>query len=622
MNHPLYFPSCQRPYLWAVGPGADALDPGTCNPDALVHQRYRVVGPRLWLDTQPQTPPPLPDPLPEQALPYLKSHTHRLHLPGLYGVLPDPRRSVPPGTDPGATDPDTADGLATPVLLLDNIPVHPQTGVPSPALAEVWLTAPGVRQVGWLWQMWELWTPLQALGVAASLLQADNLRVEGGRLRLRQLVVDDAPPVLDDLAAAWQPLVAALPAASPLVSPLQQICTTLADAVPATSAALHRLLMEQASHLPIQIALAGATTAGPSQPHNEDACHPNGVVPVDPSGATPQLAIVCDGVGGHADGAVASQLAVQSLRLQLQALLLEAQQEQEPLPPSVVTQQLNAAVGVVNQLINHQNDSQDRLERRRMGTTLVMAVVLPQTIPPVPGTEGRPRRAQEVYIVHVGDSRAYWITPDYCQLLTVDDDIAGREVQAGRQTYALARTHPDAAALTQALGTRGEAYLQPHIQRLVMDEPGVLLLCSDGLSDHHRIEDAWANYIGLTVKDIVTLEAAVASWLELANQKNGHDNATVVLMQAKPLAAAPPPPPPQPEFATAATLYGEPSTEPEVLLEPEPAGGWPWWVLGLGTIALLTGLLGWWLVVRRPSVSPPPPTPELRSPTDDSPAVP
>jgi serine/threonine protein phosphatase PrpC len=35
---------------------------------------------------------------------------------------------------------------------------------------------------------------------------------------------------------------------------------------------------------------------------------------------------------------------------------------------------------------------------------------------------------QEVYLAHVGDSRAYWITPDYCHLLTVDDDIAGREV--------------------------------------------------------------------------------------------------------------------------------------------------------------------------------------------------
>ena len=53
----------------------------------------------------------------------------------------------------------------------------------------------------------------------------------------------------------------------------------------------------------------------------------------------------------------------------------------------------------------------------------------------------------------------------------------------------------------------------------MLDETGILLLCSDGLSDNYRIEDAWANYIGLIVKDIVTLDAAVASWIELANQK-------------------------------------------------------------------------------------------------------
>jgi hypothetical protein len=95
------------------------------------------------------------------------------------------------------------------------------------------------------------------------------------------------------------------------------------------------------------------------------------------------------------------------------------------------------------------------------------------------------------------------------------------------------RNDPDAGALTQAIGTRSGDHLQPHIQRLMLDETGILLLCSDGLSDNYRIEDAWANYIGLIVKDIVTLDAAVASWIELANQKNGHDNTAVVLIQHK-----------------------------------------------------------------------------------------
>ena len=250
-----------------------------------------------------------------------------------------------------------------------------------------------------------------------------------------------------------------------------------------------------------------------------------------------KAAIVCDGVGGHDGGEIASQLAVQSLQIQLQALLAETEQESRLLPPEVISQQIEAVIRIVNELINFQNDNQSRAGRQRMGTTLVMAVVIAQRLK----TEAGLKRVQEVYLAHVGDSRAYWITPDYCHQLTVDDDIAGREVLAGRQTFPVAQEYPEAGALTQAIGTRSGDHLQPHIQRFMLDETGILLLCSDGLSDNYRIEDAWANYIGLIVKDIVTLDAAVASWIELANQKNGHDNTAVVLMQHKVISPVMPP---------------------------------------------------------------------------------
>jgi protein phosphatase len=54
----------------------------------------------------------------------------------------------------------------------------------------MWTQASAVRQVYWLWQILELWTPLEELGVASSLLVPDNLRVEGWRLRLRELYTD------------------------------------------------------------------------------------------------------------------------------------------------------------------------------------------------------------------------------------------------------------------------------------------------------------------------------------------------------------------------------------------------------------------------------------------------
>jgi len=58
----------------------------------------------------------------------------------------------------------------------------------------------------------------------------------------------------------------------------------------------------------------------------------------------------------------------------------------------------------------------------------------------------------------------------------------------------------------------------------------VLMLCTDGLSDHQQVEASWASYVGLVVNKIVSLSAAVESWIELANQRNGHDNVAVALM--------------------------------------------------------------------------------------------
>jgi protein phosphatase len=229
----------------------------------------------------------------------------------------------------------------------------------------------------------------------------------------------------------------------------------------------------------------------------------------------------------------------------------------------------------------------------------------------------------------VGDSRAYWITPDYCHQLTVDDDIAGREVRAGRQTWPQALERSDAGALTQALGTRSGDHLQPHIQRFIFDETGILLLCSDGLSDNYRIEDAWANYIGLIIKDIVTLDSAVASWIELANQKNGHDNTAVVLMQHRLFTQ----PQMQAERETAvgfgtqqeaipptgAKLYGESLPQEEVAAtaaDSKPPRGVPRWVLAVSGSALLLGLVGWWLVASR---SPEPPEPPSTPPAAPAP---
>lgn len=599
MNRAERFSSHYQPYLWVVGDGVEHLPL-----DELVGQRYRVVAPRLWLDTQPEQRPDTPDTLPAQALPYLNTHPLRLHLPGIYGALQP--------------------GLSAPILLLENAPIHPQAGVLFPAIETALVEALPLRQLHWIWQTWELWQRLGTYGLRRSLLQSQNIRVEGWRIRLLELQGDEGDPgraelTLADLTALWRSWLAQVhpSVADPLAALLVEVETVSVDA-DGLDQRLNQLLLEQAALRPSRFAMAGATAIGPTQPRNEDVCWPDGLTLDAQSEGELQVGLVCDGVGGHEGGDLASQLALQSLKLQLQTLLAEVDKETQMLPSPVIIQQIEAVLRIVNDLICFQNDSQARVGRQRMGTTLVMAVLVPQRVI----TEAGSQRVTEVYLAHIGDSRAYWITPDYCHLLTVDDDVAGREVMAGRQTLSLALERSDAGALTQALGTRSGDYFQPHIRRFVLDETGVLLLCSDGLSDHYRVDKAWANYIGLIVKDIVTLESAVASWLELANQKNGHDNVSVVLIHHRMAAPVPPAPVDLSPSAEAprslpagATLYGEPpEEEPSVapVSRPKPV---PLWILLLSGAILVTAVASWWFTR---------PTPEPTTPEDgiEAPATP
>ena len=495
-----------RQYVWALGQGTNKIPIGD-----LVDGRYKVAAPSIWLDTQAELPPKVPEPVPQFALPYLQAHPYQLNLPGVYGICHQ------------------ASGEA--VLLLSNVPVNRQ-GQLMPAIAKAWPQASALSQAYWLWQMISLWEPLMAFGAAASLLKKSNIRVESWRVRLIGLSTNPAAPTFANLADAWESTY--LPAAKPAIAQLiKSVCQGLRSANPdfeAVKKQVNAQLLQEAAGETIELQVAGGTSSGPSKSRNEDACYPSqsemrrtGTADLP---LLPRIAIVCDGVGGHEGGEVASQMVVRSLQLQLRGLLAEAIEQGQTISPQVVVEQIEAAIRVANNLVAHQNDQQGRADRQRMGTTLVMALVLPQKV----NTPDGSAEVNELYLTHIGDSRAYWMTPEHCQLLTVDDDIAGREVSAGHSFYATASQRPDAKALSQAVGVREYEQLRPHTQRFLFTSSGVLLLCSDGLSDNHQVEASWANYIELIVKKIVPLDAAVETWIELANQKNGHDNVAVALM--------------------------------------------------------------------------------------------
>ncbi|GAB4365263.1 MAG: protein phosphatase 2C domain-containing protein [Elainellaceae cyanobacterium] len=630
-------------YLWAIGKGTAQIPV-----DSIVAERYLVKSSQIWLDLKPGTQPPVPDVLPPATLPYLHLHPYRLHVPELHGIYRE-------------------DTVA--IWLLDNVPIT-KIGQLLPALEDAWATVSPVRQVYWLWQWLQLWKPLKDYGVATSLLVSDNLHVEGWRLRLRQLLAEQAnlprrtqpqpseavdlespptlpptfipeqpspsvsalgayPPFLKDLAESWLPLVER---AHPVIQePLQALCQQM-QATDNTEAGLktiatqlNRLLLEQAAQLPLWMQVAGKTDTGRQRAHNEDACHPC----LQSSNEemedllSPHFGIICDGIGGHEGGEVASQRALDDLKRLIQNLLSDLQAETEPLLPGEIEQQLESIVRIVNNVIAQQNDDQKRELRQRMGTTLVMALQLPQRIATPVGLNN----AHELYLVHVGDSRAYWLTPDYCYQLTVDDDVATREVRLGHSLYQDALGRPDSGALTQAIGTRSADALHPTIQRFIIEENGILLLCSDGLSDNNRVEQTWEPFTRAVLEGTMSLQEAVQSWIEVANQRNGHDNTSVVLMQFQ-VSRAPKLPkteteigadftadiwqtdtpsgaePSEPEELTEASralLYeeedqaapdfsGESAIPPEVD-SPKPPG-LLLWLVGLVTVAFIAGAIG------------------------------
>ncbi|HEY9643011.1 MAG TPA: serine/threonine phosphatase [Coleofasciculaceae cyanobacterium] len=258
---------------------------------------------------------------------------------------------------------------------------------------------------------------------------------------------------------------------------------------------------------------AGATDIGRQRDHNEDcfsiqteikklegskgrALHAKG------------LYILCDGMGGHAGGEVASALAVETLQNYF------AEHWQGKLPSYEV---IRVGIHQANTAIYNRNQENARSGSGRMGTTLVLVLI----------------QDTEVAIAHVGDSRLYRFSRRRgLELLTVDHEVGQREIQRGVEP-AIAYARPDAYQLTQALGPRDENFVSPDIRFLELNEDMLLLLCSDGLTDNNLLEAHWRTHLEPLLSSQNNLEQGVHQLIDLANQQNGHDNITAIAIRAK-----------------------------------------------------------------------------------------
>ena len=501
-------------YLWVVGPHEDKFEVGS-----LLRDRYLFCGPRVALDTRPGIPLKADLELPDHVLPYLKLFPLRLHIPQVYTLLASQADDRGPILLLEQAPLCTADwtiemGGDAPDMPTDDTDatVFSTPEFSSQPLMAAWPYARPLRQLHWLWQLAQLWQPLYSQGVATSLLLPHLIRVEGPLVRLLELESDvESEPTLADLGQLWQSL---LPLTSGELSPaLAKLCERLTSGKIAFPDQLVLQLAQWIDHAQqayqIEIDIATRTDTGHLRNHNEDACYPEHSAVL--CNTSERIAIVCDGVGGHAGGEIAAGIAIDALKSHLTQL------PEDNLLPQDVIGELEKATFVANDLISQQNDAEQRQERQRMGTTLIMAFV----------------QAYQLYIAHIGDSRAYLITTTGCYQVTMDDDIASREVRLGYVPYREALLQPGSGALIQALGMGASTMLRPSAQQFILDEDCVFLLCSDGLSDFDRVEALWKEDILPLLHHQTDLATVSDRLIENANTLNGHDNVTVALVHCR-----------------------------------------------------------------------------------------
>ena len=259
---------------------------------------------------------------------------------------------------------------------------------------------------------------------------------------------------------------------------------------------------------------AGCTDIGQHRERNEDCFGINTQIKKqeNPMGRWVQargLYVLCDGMGGHLAGEVASAMAVERLKL-----FFEENWQDEHLPSEETVRE---AVRVANQAIYDVNQQNARSGSGRMGTTLVMILI----------------QNTEAVIAHVGDSRLYRLTRKRgLEQVTVDHEVGQREIKRGVEA-AIAYSRPDAYQLTQALGPRNEQFISPDVQFMELNEDSLFVLCSDGLSDNDLIETHWQTHLAPLLSSRANLDQGILQLIELANEHNGHDNITAVLIRVK-----------------------------------------------------------------------------------------
>ena len=227
--------------------------------------------------------------------------------------------------------------------------------------------------------------------------------------------------------------------------------------------------------------VAIATNPGKVRQRNEDSCGTKG-----------DIFIVADGMGGHQAGDVASTVAVDRILAKYN-------------PTMSLEEVKDLIIGTNNEVFQMaENDS----NYNGMGTTVSVLVL----------------KEKQYYLLHVGDSRIYLYKNEKLHQLTTDHSVVGELMRNGGITADEAKTHPQRNILTRALGTGHD--LDIEIKEGTYAENDLFMLCTDGLSGVVNVED-----MEKTLTEDISLQSKADKLVQLADDKGGPDNITVILVQ-------------------------------------------------------------------------------------------
>ncbi len=212
-----------------------------------------------------------------------------------------------------------------------------------------------------------------------------------------------------------------------------------------------------------------------------------------------QLYMLADGMGGYNGGEIASKLAIQSARKYIETNFAQIEKDKDS-----IIQLLGSSIEYANMIVYEKSKENKELEG--MGTTLELCLIY----------------NNKAYIGHIGDSRIYRIRKSFIRKLTQDHSYVQKLVKDGEITQEQAEHHPKKNMLMKALGCN--AFVEPDVMIKGFLKDDIIVMCSDGLTNLVNQEQIYQVAKG-------NIEQATKELVQMANDKGGYDNITVMIIK-------------------------------------------------------------------------------------------